>query len=204
MRELITSAFTQAACAAQAMATDTRVIACVEQAAQMLIEAFKNGNKVYSCGNGGSMSDAMHFAEELSGRFRENRDPLPALAISDPSHLSCVANDFGYDEVFSRFITAHARPGDVLLAISTSGKSPNILKAAAAAQAAQAKVIGLTGREGTMLEKMSDVVISTHMTGSPWSDRIQELHIKVIHTLIEVCEAELFRKKEFNYIPNCT
>jgi len=192
MRELIAGAFRQAADAADAMAKDATVIGAVEQAGQLLVAAFRSGGRVYSCGNGGSMSDAMHFAEELSGRFRENRAPLPALAISDPAHLSCVANDFGYDEVFSRFLLAHARPGDILLAISTSGKSPNILKAAAAAKAQGAQVIALTGRKETLLEKLSDVTISTHMTGSPWSDRIQELHIKVIHTLIELCERELF------------
>lgn len=202
MREVITAAFRQAAAAAEAMASDGDLINSVEQAAEILIAAFQNGGTVYSCGNGGSMSDAMHFAEELSGRFRGNRTPLAAMAISDPAHLSCVANDFGYDEVFSRFITAHAKPGDVVLAISTSGLSPNIIKAAIAAKLAQAKVISLTGRLGSTLDSLADVAICTHMTASPWSDRVQELHIKVIHTLIELCEYRLFQKGQV--VPNCS
>ena len=192
MRDLVSAAFKQAADAAQAMAQDEQVIDAVVRAGDLLVEALRRGNHVYSCGNGGSMSDAMHFAEELSGKFRSEREPLPALAISDPAHLSCVANDYGYDYVFSRFVEAHAQAGDVLLAISTSGKSPNVLKAACAASAKGAKVIALTGRKDTTLEKLADITIATHMTGSPWSDRIQELHIKVIHTLIEICERQLF------------
>lgn len=191
MKELIKAAFNQAADAAVAMAKDETLIEQVEKAACLLIESLLQGGRVYSCGNGGSMSDAMHFAEELSGRFRSDRQPFPAMAISDPAHMSCVANDFGYDEVFSRFIKAHATSKDVVLAISTSGRSPNILKAALAAKNTQAKVIGLTGKLNTELEAIADITISTHMTNSPWSDRIQELHIKVIHTLIELCESKL-------------
>jgi len=194
MRNVVAQALEQAALAAQAMASDTNLIDSVVRAGTYLADALRAGNHVFSCGNGGSMSDAMHFAEELSGKFREERAPLPAVAISDPAHLSCVANDYGYDHVFSRFIQAHAQPGDILLAISTSGKSPNVLKAAGAAWAKGAKVIALTGKKDSLLSRHCDVEICTHMTGSPWSDRIQELHIKVIHTLIELVEYSIFEK----------
>jgi D-sedoheptulose 7-phosphate isomerase len=133
----------------------------------------------------------MHFAEELSGKFRRERAALPAMAISDPAHLTCAANDFGFDSVFSRFVEAHGRRGDVLLAISTSGNSPNILAAATAAHAAGMKVIALTGKPGNKLESHADINICTP-GGTQYSDRIQELHIKVIHTLIELCESRLF------------
>lgn len=159
----------------------------IEKTAQMMIESLRSGGKIMSCGNGGSMCDAMHFAEELSGKFRNERAALPALAISDPSHLSCVSNDYGYEFVFSRFVEAFGKPGDVLLGISTSGNSKNILRAAEAAVAKGVKVILLTGREKSEIEKFSDVVICTP-GGTNYSDRIQELHIKCIHILIELIE----------------
>src|SRR5687767_12958501 len=106
----------------------------IETAGNLLVAAIKSGNKILSCGNGGSMCDAMHFAEELTGRYRNNRPALPAMAISDVSHMSCVSNDYGYDQVFSRYVEALGQPGDVLLGISTSGNSPNVLKAAEAAR----------------------------------------------------------------------
>ncbi|MGV3662326.1 MAG: SIS domain-containing protein [Prosthecobacter sp.] len=161
----------------------------IAQAAQLLLSAFGSGNRVFSCGNGGSMSDAMHFAEELSGRYRLDRKGLAALAISDVGHISCVANDMGYDRVFSRFLESHARAGDVLLAISTSGKSPNILKAAEMAKALGTRVIALTGKPGSMLGQLADIEICT--PGGAFADRVQELHIKVIHILIELVERAL-------------
>ncbi|MBP9707063.1 MAG: SIS domain-containing protein [Oligoflexales bacterium] len=162
----------------------------IAEVGKILSQSLKNGGRVYSCGNGGSMCDAMHFAEELSGRYRDNRLPLAAMSISDPSHLSCVANDFGYEEVFSRFLEAFAGKADVLLAISTSGKSLNIIKAAEMAKKKGAKVIALLGREGSSLEKIADYSIIT--PAGQYADRVQELHIKVIHILIELCERELF------------
>jgi len=162
----------------------------IERAARLLLSAFGSGNRVFSCGNGGSMSDAIHFAEELSGRYRLNRKGLPAMAISDVGHLTCVANDFGYDHVFSRFLESHARANDVLLAISTSGKSPNILKAAETARALGVKVIALTGNPDSQLGKFADIDICT--PGGNFADRVQELHIKVIHILIELVERTLF------------
>jgi D-sedoheptulose 7-phosphate isomerase len=137
------------------------------------------------------MCDAMHFAEELSGKFREPRAGLGAMAISDAAHLTCAGNDFGFDSVFARFVESHGRKGDVLLAISTSGESKNILNAVRAAKERGMQVLALTGRRGSTLGREADIDICTP-TPSKYSDRIQELHIKVIHTLIELCERQLF------------
>ncbi|BAN47013.1 D-sedoheptulose 7-phosphate isomerase [Metapseudomonas resinovorans] len=161
----------------------------IERAAELLVESFENKGKAFSCGNGGSMCDAMHFAEELTGRYRKNRPGVAAVSISDASHISCVANDFGYDYIFSRYVESHGRAGDVLLAISTSGKSPNVIKAAEAARALGVKVIALTGKPGSALEALADVCICA--PGGDFADRVQELHIKVIHILIELVERKL-------------
>jgi D-sedoheptulose 7-phosphate isomerase len=131
----------------------------------------------------------MHFAEELTGRFRDDRPGYAAIAISDPGHLSCVGNDYGYEQVFARYLGAHGRPGDVLLAISTSGTSRNVVAAAQAAKALQLKVIALTGREDAPLAAGADIAIVT--PGGRYADRVQELHIKVIHVLIELVERRL-------------
>jgi D-sedoheptulose 7-phosphate isomerase len=161
----------------------------ITAAGQLLADTFAAGGRAYSCGNGGSMCDAMHFAEELTGRFRDNRPGYAALAISDASHLSCVGNDYGYQQVFARFIEAHGRPGDVLLAISTSGTSKNVLAAVDTARQRGMKVIGLTGHERTALAESADIAIVT--TAGQYADRVQELHIKVIHILIELIERKL-------------
>ncbi len=158
----------------------------IAKAGQLMVESLQAGNKIISCGNGGSMSDAMHFAEELSGRFRESRKAMAALAISDPTHISCTANDYGYDSVFSRYVEALGQAGDCLLAISTSGNSANILKAAEAAKTQNIKVIALTGKDGGKLAQLADVEIRVAHFG--YSDRIQEIHIKVIHSLIHFIE----------------
>jgi len=158
----------------------------IRAAANLMVDAIRSGGKILSCGNGGSLCDAMHFAEELSGRFREDRRALPAIAISDPSHLTCVANDFGYDEVFARYVSAIGRSGDVLLAISTSGNSANVLKAIAAARQHGMKVVGLTGKDGGKMAGMCDVEIRA--PHSAYADRAQEIHIKVIHCLIDAIE----------------
>ncbi|MCO6057767.1 D-sedoheptulose 7-phosphate isomerase [Pseudomonas sp. MOB-449] len=161
----------------------------IERAAELLIESFENKGKAFSCGNGGSMCDAMHFAEELTGRYRKNRPGIAAVSISDASHISCVANDFGYDYIFSRYVESHGRAGDVLIAISTSGKSPNVIKAAEAARALGVKVVALTGKPGSALEALADVCICA--PGGDFADRVQELHIKVLHILIELVERKL-------------
>ena len=166
-------------------------IKAIEKAGQILVKAFKKGNKVLACGNGGSMCDAMHFAEELSGRFRENRKPFAAIAISDASHISCVGNDYGYDFIFSRYVEALGNKGDVLLAISTSGNSKNVLKAVEAAKQKGMMIIGLTGKDGGKIGKLCDVEIRA--PHSKYADRAQEIHIKVIHALIHYVE-ETFKK----------
>lgn len=161
----------------------------IASAAGFIASALNSGGKVISCGNGGSMCDAMHFAEELTGRYRDDRRALPAVAISDPSHLSCVANDYGYEYVFSRYVEAWAKPGDVLLAISTSGNSPNVVNAARAATERGMKVVALTGNTGGALADLADVELRVPYTG--YADRIQEVHIKVIHAIIDYIERHI-------------
>jgi D-sedoheptulose 7-phosphate isomerase len=175
--------------ALQALIGDEAMLQRIAAAGQVLADTFAAGGRAYSCGNGGSMCDAMHFAEELTGRFRDNRPGYAALAISDASHLSCVGNDYGYDQVFARFIEAHGRAGDVLLAISTSGTSKNVLAAVETAHQRGMKVIGLTGRAATPLAESADIAIVT--PAGKYADRVQELHIKVIHILIELIERKL-------------
>lgn len=154
----------------------------IEEAIKMMSIALKNGNKIISCGNGGSMCDAMHFAEELSGRFRENRQGLAAVSISDPSHISCVANDYGYQFVFSRYLEALGKEGDVLLGISTSGNSENVILAVEKAKELGIKTIVLTGKDGGKLADLADLEIRA--PHSKYADRAQEIHIKIIHNLI--------------------
>jgi D-sedoheptulose 7-phosphate isomerase len=157
-----------------------------EKAGQLMVEAIKNNHIIFSCGNGGSMCDAMHFAEELSGRFRLDRPALPAIAISDVSHLTCVGNDYGFDYVFSRYLEGLGKKGDVLLAISTSGNSKNIINAVQTAKQKDIKVVALTGRSGGQLASLADVELRAPM--SDFADRVQEIHIKLIHSLIHYIE----------------
>ena len=168
---------------------DAAMLDRIAQAGALLADTFAAGGRAYSCGNGGSMCDAMHFAEELTGRFRDDRRGYAALAISDPGHLSCVGNDYGYERVFARFIEAHGRAGDVLLAITTSGTSRNVVAAAQAARNLGMKVIELTGRAGTTITECADIALVT--PGGRYADRVQELHIKLIHILIELVERRL-------------
>lgn len=186
----ILAALTEASAGLQALMTNDTALKNIGQAAFIVASSIRGGGGVLSCGNGGSMCDAMHFAEELTGRFRRNRKALRAHAISDPAFLSCTANDFGYEHVFSRYVEAHGRPGDVLLAISTSGTSKNVLLAAEAAKAGGMKVVSLTGKPGSTLGAMADVDVCT--PAGHFADRVQELHIKVIHILIELAERQLY------------
>ena len=165
-------------------------LASIEQAAQLLIATFEAKGRVYSCGNGGSMCDAMHFAEELTGRYRKDRAALGATAISDAGHLTCVGNDHGYDNVFSRYLEGHGRAGDCLVALSTSGTSKNIIRAAEVAKSIGMRVIILSGKRSEKLEPLSDVYVCT--PGGTYADRVQELHIKVLHILIELIERHFF------------
>jgi D-sedoheptulose 7-phosphate isomerase len=161
----------------------------IDEAIQWISESLKNGHKVISCGNGGSMSDAMHFAEELSGRYRNNRPSLAAISISDPTHLTCVGNDYGFDFVFSRFIEGVAKKGDVLLGISTSGNSKNVIHAVSTAKNMGIKTIVLTGKDGGELSKIADLEIRA--PHSLYADRAQEIHIKIIHAIIGGIEKTL-------------
>jgi D-sedoheptulose 7-phosphate isomerase len=173
----------------QQFISNAKNLEAIEQAGKALVKAFSEGNKVISCGNGGSMCDAMHFAEELSGRFREDRRALPAVSISDPSHISCVGNDYGYEKIFSRYLEAFGNKGDVLLAISTSGNSKNVINAIQTAKQKGLTVIGLTGKDGGKMAELCDVEIRA--PHSAYADRTQEIHIKVIHSLIHYVETNL-------------
>jgi D-sedoheptulose 7-phosphate isomerase len=151
-----------------------------------MADAIKQNNKIISCGNGGSHCDAMHFAEELSGRYRNERRSMPAIAISDVSHISCVGNDYGFEYIFSRFVEGLGNTGDVLLGISTSGNSANVIRAVEAAKAKGMKIVILSGKDGGKLAGQADVEIIVPHFG--YADRIQEVHIKVIHILILLIE----------------
>ena len=161
----------------------------IDKVANLMAEAIKNGKKIISCGNGGSHCDAMHFAEELSGRYRENRKSLAAIAISDPSHISCVGNDYGFDYIYSRFIEGLGNSGDILLGISTSGNSKNIINATKAAHEKGMKVVILSGKDGGNLAGLADIEI--RVQHFKYADRIQEIHIKVIHILIMLIEKKV-------------
>ena len=164
-------------------------MASIEKAIHLMVEALNNGHKIISCGNGGSMCDAMHFAEELSGRFRNDRKALAAVSISDPSHISCVANDYGYEFIFSRYVEAIGNKGDVLLGISTSGNSNNVIRAVEAAKNKGINTVVLTGKDGGLLADLASIEIRAPHTD--FADRVQEIHIKVIHALIDGIERAL-------------
>ena len=168
-------------------------ISSVDNAASLMFEAIKSGGKILSCGNGGSMCDAMHFAEEMTGCFREQRQGLPAIAIADPSHITCIANDYGFEAIFSRYVEAVGKEGDVLFAISTSCNSENIIQATKVARNQGLKVVALTGNSGGELAKIANVEVRIPHQG--YADRIQEMHIKVIHILINQIE-DNFNMKE--------
>lgn len=173
-----------------AFRADAAALAACEAFADAAHRTLAGGGTLYSCGNGGSMSDAMHFAEEWSGRFRGNRRALSAVAFSDPAAMTCIANDFGFDHVFSRQVEAQGRKGDLLLAISTSGNSPNLVNACNAARAAGMTVVGLLGRGGGKMKPLCDIAVVVPVGVT--SDRIQEVHIQVIHAVIEAVERRMF------------
>jgi D-sedoheptulose 7-phosphate isomerase len=160
----------------------------LECAGSIIFDCFQRRGRVLCCGNGGSLADAVHFAEEWSGRFRNDRPPYPAIALSDAAHMSCVANDYGFEWVFSRQVEALGHPGDVLLLLSTSGNSPNIVEAAKSAKAQQMQVIGMLGRGGGNVAEFCDVIVHAPGEGS---DRIQEIHMLALHALIEAIEERL-------------
>lgn len=189
MKELIRHQLEEAKESLEKFLADEHSVQQIEKAAAMIIESLKQGGKIISCGNGGSMCDALHFAEELCGRFRDDRKPLPAIAISDPSYITCTGNDYGFQFVFSRFVEGLGNKGDVLLCISTSGNSENIVQAAHVAKNKGLKIVALTGKDGGKLMSLADVEIRAPYT--PYADRAQEIHIKVIHCLILLIEKSL-------------
>lgn len=169
--------------------SNPETIEVIERAAILLSDSLKKGNKIISCGNGGSLCDATHFAEELTGRYRKNRTSLPAISINDPAYITCVGNDFSFNEIYSRYVEGVGCEGDVLLAISTSGNSSNIVKAAESAHLKRMKVLALTSTGDNRLSALSDIVIAAPKVD--FSDRVQEIHIQVIHILIQAIEKQL-------------
>jgi D-sedoheptulose 7-phosphate isomerase len=188
-RTIITRELSEASTVLQQFIALPDTIANIQRASSLLAGSLIQGGKVISCGNGGSHCDAMHFAEELSGRYRDDRKALAAICISDPSHITCVGNDYGFEFIFSRYIEALGRKDDILFALSTSGNSKNVINAANAAKAAGMKIIALTGNDGGKLAPLADVEIRVPHTG--YADRIQEVHIKVIHVLIQLVEKQV-------------
>lgn len=189
MYNIIKDQLTEAARVLDEFLNDQDAIRKIELAAQAMADAILNGGKIMSCGNGGSQCDAMHFAEELTGKFREERKALPAISIADPSHMTCVGNDYGFEHIFSRYVEGLGKPGDVLLGISTSGNSSNVINAVVAAKAQGMKVVALTGKSGGKLAELADIEIRVPHMG--YSDRIQEIHIKVIHIIILLIEQKV-------------
>ncbi len=168
---------------------DPKQIEACTRFSDMLLSTFKNGGSAFSCGNGGSHCDAMHFAEEFTGRYRKDRKPLGALALGDASHVTCVSNDYGFEHIFSRQLRGLGRNGDLLLGISTSGNSANVINAVKEAKEIGIKTVALLGRDGGKLKSLCDLAI---VIPAQTSDRIQEMHIKIIHTVIETVERALF------------
>lgn len=195
MKELIINDLAQTRDELERFLADPCTVESIAVAAEIFTDALKKGNKIIACGNGGSLCDATHFAEELTGRYRGNRRPLPAIAVNDPAYMTCTGNDFSFEEIFSRYVEGVGCSGDVLLGISTSGNSRNVVLAAEAARKAGMKIVALTGPRGNMLSGLADAAVCTPK--APHSDRIQEIHIKVIHILIHAIEQGL---KEFGVI----
>ncbi len=190
MKQHIESSLREAGAVLDALRRDVSALSAVERGAAVLVDTFERKGRVFSCGNGGSMCDAMHFAEELTGRYRHDRGALAATAISDAGHITCVGNDLGYEQVFSRYLEAHGRRGDCLVALSTSGTSKNIVRAAETAKSLGMSVVVLSGRASESLSALSTVYVCT--PGGAFADRVQELHIKVLHIFIELVERHFF------------
>lgn len=188
--DVVRASFDEALSTLQAFLASPVGLPAVDAFVEAAARTLESGGKLLACGNGGSMCDAMHFVEEWTGRFRRDRDALPAVAFSDPSQLTCIANDFGFDEVFARQVQAVGRKGDLLVAISTSGNSPNVIRAVEEARKLGITTVGLLGKGGGKLGSMVDVSIVVPRAET--SDRIQEVHIKVLHIAIEAVERRLY------------
>jgi D-sedoheptulose 7-phosphate isomerase len=168
---------------------DQSLMTAIANFANLATETLKNGNNIFVCGNGGSHCDAMHFAEELTGRYRKNRRPLGALALGDASHMTCVGNDYGFEHIFSRQLEGLAKNGDLLIGISTSGNSKNVILAIEVAKAKGLKTVALLGKDGGAMKSMVDIPVIIKQQAT---DRIQEVHIKIIHSVIEIIEMNIF------------
>ena len=168
---------------------DPRKVAFIDKVSNMIVGAFAQEKRILICGNGGSMCDAMHFAEEWTGKFRRVRRPLPAIALSDPAHITCVANDFGFEHIFSRQVEALGNSGDILIVLSTSGNSANVLRAIEAGKKNNIQIVGLSGRTGGEMESLCNLCL---LVPADTSDRIQEIHMLVLHIIIELVENKLF------------
>jgi D-sedoheptulose 7-phosphate isomerase len=192
MENSILEELNESAAALNAFIKSQSSIIGIKKAIELMVDALASGNKIISCGNGGSMADAMHFAEELTGKFRDNRKSIAAIAIADPTYITCTANDYGFEQIFARYIEGVGSKGDVLLAISTSGNSANIIEAVKTARSKQMKVVALTGKDGGQLAAMVDLEIRAPQ--STYADRAQEIHIKVIHIFIKHIEEQLLKK----------
>lgn len=189
LQSLWQSSLEEASKVLETFRNDPQLISQCESFSQLLISTFSTGGKVFSCGNGGSHCDAMHFAEEFTGRYRKDRRPLGALALGDPSHVTCVSNDYGFKHIFSRQLEGLGRKGDLLLGLSTSGNSENVILAFESAKKMGIKTVALLGKDGGKLKSLADLAI---VVPAQTSDRIQEIHIKLIHMVIESVERELF------------
>ena len=187
--QFISDALKSAQSTLEKFIADDQNTVLIEKAIDTFLTSLKGDGRVMACGNGGSMCDSMHFIEELTGRYRKDRDPISAIPMGDPGHITCVANDYGFEHIFSRNVQAWGRKGDALLAISTSGNSENVIKAVEIAHKKEMKVVGLLGKTGGKLKDMVDVPI---IVDSPITDRIQEVHIKLIHIFIEGIERTLY------------
>jgi D-sedoheptulose 7-phosphate isomerase len=198
LREILNQHLLESSEILKIFSTNEEYLNSVTEAAEIIISSLQSGNKIITAGNGGSMCDAMHFASELSGRYRDDRDPIPAISISDPSHITCVGNDYGYDQIFSRYLTAHCNRGDIFFGITTSGNSQNIINACLSAKERNMRIVVLTSdRIGTLQTDYRDLVdVSIKTPSSKYADRIQELHIKIIHSIVDMVEKKLFKIKQ--------
>ena len=192
MKKIIENSLAEAVKTLQEFVADASALANIEASAKIMADAILSGGKIIACGNGGSLCDATHFAEELTSRFRKDRFPIPAISINDPAYITCTVNDFSPDVIFSRYVEAFAKQQDVLLAISTSGNSQNVINAVNSAKERGMKVVALTGKGGGKLAGLADVEVRAPQ--SPFSDRAQEIHIKIIHILVECIEAKVVYK----------
>ncbi|HEY4255351.1 MAG TPA: SIS domain-containing protein, partial [Chlamydiales bacterium] len=195
MREAILKSVSDSIRAAESLGS-LEALTFMERSAEMLADCFRSGKKLLVCGNGGSLCDAMHFAEELTGFYREKRPALPAIALSEPGHLTCVGNDIGYDHVFSRAVEAYGQKGDVLAVLTTSGRSANLVNAVKAAKERGVSTIAFLGKTGGLLKGQAD--LEWIVSGFTWSDRVQEAHMAAIHIIIEQLEKLLFAKESLH------